>query len=117
MMAEPNRHAVAGRRGGLKGGKSRMADMTAAERSEFGRRAATMRWDAYRKSEASHHVVRQMIEKIVTTGQAQRLYVRGKISWFAECGHMEESRWMAWCVGTYGIGCSFTDIINDVVEG
>ena len=33
-----------GRRGGLKGGKARMATLTAAERTELARKAATARW-------------------------------------------------------------------------
>lgn len=115
-MAEPNRYAIAGRRGGLKGGKNRMASMSPAERTEFARRAAMARWDAYRKSAQYHHAVRQMIEKIVTTGIQQRMFVRGKIAWFAEAGHMEESRWMDWCVGTYDVGCNFTQVIRDVLE-
>jgi hypothetical protein len=34
-----------GRKGGLKGGKARAANMTAVERSEAARRAARKRWD------------------------------------------------------------------------
>ncbi len=40
-----NPHAVAmGKLGGKKGGKARMAMMTPAERSAFGRRAILTRW-------------------------------------------------------------------------
>lgn len=38
-----------GRKGGLKGGKARAAKMTAEERSESARRAATMRWQVARR--------------------------------------------------------------------
>jgi hypothetical protein len=38
-----------GRKGGLKGGKARATKMTAEERSESARRAATMRWQAARR--------------------------------------------------------------------
>jgi len=44
-MTQKNPHAVAlGRRGGKKGGKARMARLTAAERSELARRAIQIRW-------------------------------------------------------------------------
>jgi hypothetical protein len=36
--------AVTGRRGGLKGGRARAANMTAAQRSEAARKAARARW-------------------------------------------------------------------------
>ncbi len=39
-----SRHAVAGRVGGEKGGKTRAANMTAQERSEAARKAAQARW-------------------------------------------------------------------------
>jgi hypothetical protein len=39
-----------GRMGGLKGGKARAAKMTAEERSESAKRAATARWSAVRKT-------------------------------------------------------------------
>ena len=40
-----NPHAVAlGRAGGLKGGKARAAALTAEQRSEIARKAATQRW-------------------------------------------------------------------------
>jgi hypothetical protein len=38
-----------GRKGGLKGGKARAAKMSAEERSESARRAATMRWQVERR--------------------------------------------------------------------
>jgi hypothetical protein len=40
-----------GRKGGLKGGKARAAKMTAEERSESARRAATTRWQAERRGQ------------------------------------------------------------------
>lgn len=40
-----------GRKGGLKGGKARAAKMTAKERSESARRAATMRWQAEQRAQ------------------------------------------------------------------
>ena len=44
-VAQKNPHAVAlGRRGGKKGGKARMARLTAAERSELARKAIRIRW-------------------------------------------------------------------------
>jgi hypothetical protein len=45
--SEPEKDPAAvslGRKGGLKGGKARAAKMTAEERSESARRAATARW-------------------------------------------------------------------------
>lgn len=49
---EKNPLAVAlGRRGGLKGGKSRAANMTAAERSESARMAADARWRRHKDKE------------------------------------------------------------------
>ncbi len=44
-VTQKNPHAVAlGRKGGKKGGKARMARLTAAERSELARRAIRIRW-------------------------------------------------------------------------
>ena len=40
-----------GRKGGLKGGKARAAKMSAEERSESARRAATMRWQEARRDQ------------------------------------------------------------------
>lgn len=40
-----------GRKGGLKGGKARAAKMSAEERSESARRAATMRWQEARRGQ------------------------------------------------------------------
>jgi hypothetical protein len=37
--------AVSGRRGGIKGGRARAANMTAEQRSESARKAARARWD------------------------------------------------------------------------
>lgn len=48
--AEKDPAAVAlGRKGGLKGGKARAANMTAEERSEAARKAAQARWDTSSK--------------------------------------------------------------------
>jgi hypothetical protein len=45
-VTQKNPHAVAlGRKGGKKGGKARMARLTAAERSELARKAIRIRWD------------------------------------------------------------------------
>lgn len=45
VVTQKNPHAVAlGRKGGKKGGKARMAKLTAAERSELARRAIRIRW-------------------------------------------------------------------------
>lgn len=45
-------HAVAlGRKGGLKGGKTRAAKMTAKERSEAAKKASTARWNRHRQAE------------------------------------------------------------------
>jgi hypothetical protein len=47
-MPKKNLAAVAaGRLGGKKGGKSRMAALTSEERSKLGRRAAAARWKKY----------------------------------------------------------------------
>ncbi len=44
-VTQKNPHAVAlGRKGGKKGGKARMAQLTAAERSELARKAIRIRW-------------------------------------------------------------------------
>lgn len=53
--ADEGKNAAAvelGRKGGLKGGKARAAKMTAEERSEAARRAATTRWQAQRDRKA-----------------------------------------------------------------
>ena len=42
-----------GRRGGLKGGKTRAAKMTPEERSESASKAAKARWDKKRREEES----------------------------------------------------------------
>ena len=39
-----SRRAIVGRKGGLKGGKSRAKKLTAEQRSEIARKAAEMRW-------------------------------------------------------------------------
>jgi hypothetical protein len=45
MAKAKNPHAVAlGRRGGLKGGKARMASLTDTQRRELARKAARARW-------------------------------------------------------------------------
>jgi hypothetical protein len=45
MAKAKNPHAVAlGRRGGLKGGKARMANLTGTQRRELARKAARARW-------------------------------------------------------------------------
>jgi len=47
-----NPHAVAlGRLGGLKGGKARIAQLTAEERRELARKAVRARWDKGKKEE------------------------------------------------------------------
>ncbi len=45
---EKSVYQASGRKGGLKGGKARAARMTAKQRSEAAKRAATARWDAKR---------------------------------------------------------------------
>jgi hypothetical protein len=42
--------AEIGRRGGLKGGKARMAQLTAEERSELARQAVNARWAQQKKT-------------------------------------------------------------------
>jgi len=50
MAKAKNPHAVAlGRRGGLKGGKARMANLTDAQRRELARKAARARWAKAKK--------------------------------------------------------------------
>jgi hypothetical protein len=49
--ASENPRAVAGRKGGKKGGKARAAKLTAAERSAAAKRAAEARWAAARPEE------------------------------------------------------------------
>jgi hypothetical protein len=45
IVTQKNPHAVAlGRKGGKKGGKARMAQLTPAERSELARKAIRIRW-------------------------------------------------------------------------
>jgi len=45
VVTQKNPHAVAlGRKGGKKGGKARMARLTAVERSELARKAIRIRW-------------------------------------------------------------------------
>ncbi len=54
MLESKNPAAVeVGRRGGLKGGKTRAAKMTPEERSESTRKAAKARWDKRRREEES----------------------------------------------------------------
>jgi hypothetical protein len=40
----PSKRAISGQSGGLKGGKTRMAALTAEQRRELGKRAAAKRW-------------------------------------------------------------------------
>lgn len=54
IVTQKNPHAVAlGRKGGKKGGKARMAKLTAAERSELARRAIRARWDRVKSKSGS----------------------------------------------------------------
>ena len=54
MAKAKNPHAVAlGRRGGLKGGKARMASLTDTQRRELARKAARARWAKPKKGGAS----------------------------------------------------------------
>jgi hypothetical protein len=51
-MSKKNPHAVAlGKMGGSKGGKSRAARLTPAERSAGARKAALARWEKERKKD------------------------------------------------------------------
>lgn len=43
-VSESKRHPSAKRKGGLKGGKARAESLTAAERADIARVAATVRW-------------------------------------------------------------------------
>jgi hypothetical protein len=50
LMRQKNPAAVAlGRIGGVKGGKSRMAQLSPTQRSELGRKAAAVRWSKKKK--------------------------------------------------------------------
>ena len=49
---EESAKAVAGRKGGLKGGTSRAGSLTAKQRSDAARKAAKSRWDKAGKEEA-----------------------------------------------------------------
>lgn len=45
-----NKHAVAlGRKGGIKGGKSRWSKLSSTERTELGRKMALARWSKQKK--------------------------------------------------------------------
>lgn len=108
MMAEPNRFAVAGRKGGIK----RRDTLDQARRREIATDAAVARWSHPKP----HEVIKLMLEAISLTGKPHCLFKRESITWFAAAGNMEEGRWMRWCVGTYSLGASFSDVIEDVVE-
>lgn len=109
MMAVESRFAVAGR----KGGKKRMASLSDEDRSELGKLAAAVRWNDGRPE--AHQVVKQMLLAIANTGTDHRLYVRGKTVWHAPVEHLEESRWMDWCVGTYSGDATFSSVIEDIM--
>lgn len=107
---------------GRMGGKARMSRLSEEERSALGTSGVNARWDKERAERAKrppvHEVVKKMIERIVESGKAHTLFVEKGYARFCESGSEYEQLWMTksdTCVGTYGVGVSFSDVLVDVM--
>jgi len=117
VMAEKNPDAAAL---GRLGGRASMAKLSEPERTALATNLANSRWEKHRREQSTrpkiHEVVKKMLEAVATTNKDHVLFVERGVAKFAEAGTPIAELWMIeadTCVGTYGIGAKFTDVLTD----
>ena len=109
MAAKNPAAAALGRLGGL----ARAATLSEERRSEIARQGGQRKAELRPKT---HEVVTKMLEAIATTQKKHVLFVERGVCKFAEADTPIADLWMVeadTCVGTYGVGAKFTDVLND----
>lgn len=118
MTIEKPKNTVAAELG-RRGGEARAANLSREQRVDIAKLGGMAALAKKRDRPPVHEVIKMMLAAVERTGKRHTFYMVDGFARFCEVGSSFDSLWMMMpenCVGTYGPGAQFTDILSDVLS-